>query len=100
MIKMPWNNATSPKTKQNALITLLRIFLNSMSTFCPLYFLRFAIALLKSHVRLFHKMIVYDNGPHIGEDGNIVGCEYCPVAVVSNGRIFKCCLAGCKSGKR
>ena len=60
------------KAKQNSGITLLRVFLNSISTFRPLHFVRFAVSLLGPRTRLRHKMIVYDNGPYIAEDGDIV----------------------------
>jgi hypothetical protein len=88
------------KVKQRALITLLRMFLNSISTFRFVSFMRFTARLLLPGARLRHKVIVYDNGPHIGENGKIISCEYCTVAVVSKGRLVKCCWSSFEDAKQ
>lgn len=80
------------KTKQNTLMTLLRVFTNSISTFRIHKFFQFILPALKPKAKLLHKMIFYDNGPFIGKNGNLVNCKYCPVAVIRNKKLLKCCL--------
>ncbi|MBM3292543.1 radical SAM protein, partial [Candidatus Bathyarchaeota archaeon] len=81
------------KTKQNTMITLLRTFFNSVATFRPFYFLQFLFSLTSADAQLRHKMIVYDNGPIIDDKGQLVYCEYCPTAIVRNGKLLTCCTA-------
>ncbi len=79
------------KTKQNVVSTLIRTFVNSVASFQVHRFLKFMFQLLSPSAKLRHKMIVYDNGPFIGDDGKLIHCEYCPTAILRDGNLVTCC---------
>lgn len=81
------------KTKQNPLVTRLRIALNAPTS--PRFFdsLRFLCRSLLPGRTLRHKMIVYDDGPFHHPEHGVQHCEYCPTAIVRNGRLLPCCTA-------
>lgn len=81
------------KTTQNPLVTRVRIALNAPTSPRVLHSLRFlAHSLLPGRV-LRHKMIVYDDGPFHHPDTGVQRCEYCPTAIVRNGKLMACCTA-------
>lgn len=81
------------KTTQNPLVTRLRIALNAPTSPRILESWLFLLRSLLPGRSLRHKMIVYDDGPfHHPVDG-IQHCEYCPTAIVRNGKLLACCTA-------
>ncbi|MFC1643607.1 radical SAM protein [Chlamydiota bacterium] len=81
------------KTKQNQFITLVRIFLSSLWSFRLRQFFEFLVKLFHPSAKLRHKMIVYDNGPFLDEDGTIHYCQYCPTAIVRDRQLLSCCVS-------
>lgn len=79
------------KTRQNAALTLLRIFLNAAARLRPGPAIRFWRMSRRSGFSLRHKMIVYDDGPFWDSTGAMQHCSCCPAAVVSNGAMRTSC---------
>ena len=81
------------KTTQKPSITFLRVLINALSTFRLLALFRFCLKLFHRSSILRHKMIVYDDGPFLNENGQVVHCQYCPTAIVREGTMVSCCVA-------
>jgi MoaA/NifB/PqqE/SkfB family radical SAM enzyme len=81
------------KTTQRPGLTLFRTVVNGLTTFRFLQLARFLRALSRRSTRLKHKMIAYDDGPRLSENGAVEECEYCPTAIVRDGRLLACCTA-------
>ncbi|OVE75566.1 hypothetical protein BVX97_04050 [bacterium E08(2017)] len=81
------------KTTQKTFVTMARVFVNSMASIRPHLFVTFLWNALKKTSVLRHKMIVYDDGPHYTEDGNLIKCEYCPTGIVRGQDVLCCCTA-------
>lgn len=81
------------KTTQNGILTSLRVAINAISRFRFGQLVSFLLDATARRSLLRHKMIVYDNGPVITGGGKISHCEYCPTAIVRDGRLLPCCTA-------
>jgi hypothetical protein len=81
------------KTSQNPKLTLFRVVVNGLTTFRLGELFRFIKKVRKAPGSLRHKMIVYDEGPRINDQGDLTRCEYCPTAIVRNGSLLPCCTA-------
>jgi hypothetical protein len=81
------------KTTQQPGLTLVRTLLNSLSTMRLGMITGMVRRLRSPSAMLRHKMIVYDDGPSVGEDGTMTRCEFCPTAIVRDGEVFACCEA-------
>ena len=81
------------KTTQKPGLTLFRVVVNAITTARIQELVKFLRAAAPGSARLKHKMIAYDDGPRVLEDGTIEKCEYCPTAIVRNGRLLACCTA-------
>ena len=81
------------KTTQKKRVTLARILLNAAShlSFWPAF--TFLLDSIKRGSDLRHKTIVYDDGPYHAHDHSVQHCEYCPTAIVRDGRLLPCCTA-------
>ncbi len=87
------------KTTQNSFITLLRAFVNAVSTWRIIPFFKFLAKFLRPSSMIRHKMIVYDNGPFLSQDSQLQYCEYCPTAIVHNGSVAPCCSSNFNMSK-
>ena len=81
------------KTNQNPRLTLARMAANGFSTFRLRALMQFIRKLRDPGAALRHKMIMYHDGPYILSDGKKTPCEYCPTAIVRDGRLLACCEA-------
>jgi hypothetical protein len=81
------------KTTQNPFVTFLRVLINALSTFRILSLFRFCLKLFHRPSILCHKMIVYDDGPFLDENGQVVICQYCPTAIVREGTVVSSCVS-------
>ena len=86
------------KTVQQPRLTMARVAMNALSTLRWGEGKRFMREGRRPGATVRHKMIVYDDGPHAGAGGEIVRCEYCPTAIVRNGRAVACCAADYGTG--
>ncbi len=81
------------KTTQKPGLTLFRVVVNGLTTFRFVPLVRFLCAVSRRSTRLKHKVIAYDDGPRQTEDETVNNCEYCPTAIVRDGRLLACCTA-------
>jgi hypothetical protein len=81
------------KTRQQPGLTLLRTLMNCLSTFRLGTLAALLWRLCSRNALLRHKMIVYDDGPSLTASGRMVRCQYCPTAIVREGKSVACCEA-------
>ena len=79
------------KTTQNAKLTGFRVLLNGFSRLRFASLIQFFALAAKQNFVIRNKMIVYDDGPRVLEDGSLAVCEYCPTAIVKNDNLVRCC---------
>ena len=84
------------KTTQSKTMTSVRVFLNALShvNFFPA--LSFWMESMKRGHELRHKTVVYDDGPYHSSNSAAQHCEYCPTAIVRDGKLKPCCTADFK----
>lgn len=81
------------KTTQHPGLTLFRVIVNGITTLRFKELQRFLRLTMNRSTTLRHKMIAYDDGPRLLNDGTIQKCEYCPTAIVRDGQLLSCCTA-------
>lgn len=79
------------KTTQNATLTAVRVLFNGFSRLRLDLLLRFFISAYGKNTYIRNKMIVYDDGPLVLNDGSVGVCEYCPTAILKNDKLVRCC---------
>ncbi len=72
---------------------MFRVIVNGLTSLRLAELFRFIKKVRSAPDSLRHKMIVYDEGPRISEQGDLTHCEYCPTAIVRNGKLLPCCTA-------
>jgi hypothetical protein len=94
MMKIPkfFSGRYIHKTKQNTPVTLLRVIVNSLTTFRWRYLMEYLSQAMLPANKLKHKMIVYDDGPFI-KNGRLFTCADCPTAIVRGRNMLPCCTA-------
>jgi hypothetical protein len=76
---------------QNPRLTAFRVLFNSLSRMRLDLLLKFFLSASGKNRYIRNKMIVYDDGPIVLDDGSIAVCEYCPTAILKNDELVRCC---------